>query len=237
MDVIPAVDILAGAVVRLMQGDYGEVTEYGRDPVAAARRWLDAGAELVHVIDLDGARDGRPDIETWDSLGAAGVPYQLGGGVRTAESAVRAVSAGAERVILGTAAVWHPDVLEASVAAAGADRIVASVDVKDGRATGAGWLDEGRATEEVVSSALATGVHQFLVTAVARDGTMSGPDLDLLARVIDLSGGAYVMCAGGIGSLDHVRAARDAGAGGVVMGRALYEGAFRFEDALALGSS
>ena len=236
MDVIPAVDILGGAVVRLMQGDYDEVTEYGREPVVAARRWLDAGAPLVHVIDLDGARDGRPDTATWDALGAAGVAYQLGGGVRTSESVARAVSAGATRVILGTAAVWHPDVLEAAVRASGEGRVVASVDVKDGRATGAGWLDEGRDTREVVAAALGAGVRQFLVTAVARDGTMTGPDLDLLADVIALTDHAYVMCAGGIGTLDHIRAARDAGASGVVMGRALYEGAFSFEDALAIGS-
>lgn len=235
MDVIPAVDILGGSVVRLMQGDYEQVTEYGSSPVDAARRWLDAGARLVHVVDLDGARAGTADVDTWRSLGRAGIPFQLGGGIRTLDTVRAAIGAGAQRVIMGTAAVWQPDLLGRAVDEAGTESIVASIDVRDGRATGAGWLDEGRVTEDVVAGTFAAGVRRFLVTAVARDGTMRGPDLELISRVIELTEGAYVMCAGGIGTLDDVARVREVGAGGVVVGRALYEGAFSLHEAARVG--
>lgn len=236
MDVIPAVDILGGAVVRLMQGDYDQVTTYGASVVGAARRWLDHGADLVHVIDLDGAKSGEPDVATWRALGDAEIPFQLGGGIRTAEAVAIAVEAGASRAILGTAAVWEPEVLQSAVERSGAQAVVASIDVKNGRATGGGWLDEGRDVETVVGAALEAGVRQFLVTSVSMDGTMRGPDLELVASVIDLAVDAYVMCAGGIGSIDHIRAVRDVGAGGVVMGRAIYEQAFTLEQAVEAAS-
>ena len=235
MDVIPAVDILDGEVVRLMQGDYDQVTAYGRSPVAAAQRWLREGARLIHVIDLDGARHGHPDVPTWRSLGTAGIPFQIGGGIRTSAAVESAVAAGARRAILGTAAVWDPEVLAESVTASGEGAVVASIDVKGGRATGAGWLDEGRDREQVIDAALAAGVRQFLVTSVARDGTMKGPDGELIESVKAQANGAYVMAAGGIGTLDHLRQARDAGADGVVMGRAIYERAFSLADALEVG--
>lgn len=219
-----------------MRGDYDQVTRYGESPVAAAQRWLDEGATLVHVVDLDGARHGVAGIDTWTALGAAGVPFQLGGGIRDADSVEAAVAAGAQRVILGTAAVWQPEVLATAVHAVGPEKIVASVDVKDGLATGSGWLDDGRPVTEVVAGVRAAGVDQYLVTAVRRDGTMTGPDLHLIERLLDLTDGAYIMCAGGIGSLDHVDAVRLAGAGGVVIGRALYEGAFSLSEAMEVGS-
>ncbi len=219
-----------------MRGDYRDVTEYGSSPVAAAQRWLEEGAALVHVVDLDGARHGTPAIDTWQAFGRAGVPYQLGGGIRDVAAVEAAVAAGARRVILGTAAVWEPEVLAGAVASVGAERVVASVDVDDGMATGRGWLDGGRPVVEVVEQVQAAGVRQYLVTAVRRDGTMAGPDLDLVRLLLALTGDAYVMCAGGIGSLNHIRAVRLTGAGGVVIGRALYEGAFTLAEAIEMGT-
>jgi phosphoribosylformimino-5-aminoimidazole carboxamide ribotide isomerase len=237
MEVIPAVDILGGAVVRLMKGDYDEITDYGSDVLDAARRWLDDGAELVHIVDLDGARDGHPDVEVWTRLGEAGVPFQVGGGIRTVPAVEAAVRAGANRVILGTAAVWEPEVLEAAVAAVGSKAVVAAVDVRDGRAKGAGWLDAGRAMEEVVAGVLEAGVAQLLVTAVARDGTMSGPDVPLIDSVRSVAGEAVILSAGGIGTLDHIAMLRDAGVDGAVVGRALYENAFTLAEARAVAGS
>src|SRR5690606_4914053 len=104
MEVIPAVDVLDGKVVRLLRGDYTRVTEYGSDPVEAARSWLAEGAQRVHVVDLEGARSGQPDYALWEALGAAGIRFQAGGGIRTAEIATRVLESGAERVVMGTAA-------------------------------------------------------------------------------------------------------------------------------------
>lgn len=135
---------------------------------------------------------------------------------------------------MGTAAVWEPEVLAAAVAGAGPDVVMASIDVSDGRARGAGWRDGGQVLTDVVAGVLAAGVRRCLVTAVARDGTMQGPDLALLAEVQRLAPDLAVLAAGGIGRLDDVRALAGAGVEGAVIGRALYEGVFTLRDALAV---
>ncbi len=234
MQVIPAVDVLEGRVVRLLRGDYDAVTDYGRDPVAAVRRWVDEGAGLVHVVDLDGARSGAGDAGLWRRLGEAGLPFQAGGGIRSAADAASVVGAGAERIVVGTAAVWERDVLQAIVDTVGPERVVAALDVRGDRAEGAGWRDEGRPLEQVVEGILDTGVRRLLVTAIARDGTMEGPDLGLLAEVRDLAPGAAIIASGGVGSLDHLRGLAAAGvAEAAIVGRALYEGAFSLAEAQA----
>jgi phosphoribosylformimino-5-aminoimidazole carboxamide ribotide isomerase len=119
MEVIPAVDVLGGRVVRLLEGDYDRVTVYAEDPVRQAGRWVEEGADLVHVVDLDGARHGEPHRTLWMALAAAGIPFQVGGGIRTVADAELAIGAGAQRVVMGSAAVWHPDVVAATVAALG----------------------------------------------------------------------------------------------------------------------
>jgi phosphoribosylformimino-5-aminoimidazole carboxamide ribotide isomerase len=231
MEVIPAVDVLEGAVVRLAQGDYDRVTAYAEDPAAQARVFVDQGAALVHVVDLEGARSGAGDPDLWHRLGTAAVPFEAAGGLRTVDAAAAAVAAGAERVVLGSAAVWDPATCAAAVEAVGGDRVVASIDVKDGRARGAGWLDEGRAVADVVRDVVAAGVGRLLVTAIVRDGMLSGPDLDLLGEVRRL-GDRPVIAAGGIGSLDHLRALAAAGIDEAIVGRALYEGRFDLPQAL-----
>lgn len=233
MNIYPAVDILGGEVVRLYQGDYEQVTSYAADIVGTASGWMDAGAPLVHVVDLDGAKSGRPDTAVWGALGAAGIPFQIGGGIRTAEDVERVIDAGATRAILGTAAVWHPEILAAAVDVVGRDRVVAAIDVKGGRATGAGWIDEGKAMTQVVAASLTAGVNQLLVTAVAQDGTMAGPDIGLVEEARRLAPSASIMSAGGIGTLDHLRRLAATGADGAVVGRALYEASFTYEEACA----
>ena len=203
MEVIPAVDVLDGAVVRLRRGDYGEVTRYGDDPAEAVGRWGGEGAALVHVVDLAAARSGRGDPGLWARVAEAGVPFQAAGGIRDAAAAERAAAAGAARVIVGTAAIWDPEVLAGIVAEVGGARVVGAVDVRDGRARGAGWEDEGRPVDAVVEEMAAAGVGRLMVTGISRDGTMAGPDLALQRRA---AGGAPVpvIASGGVGTLEHL---------------------------------
>lgn len=228
LEIIPAVDILDGAVVRLTHGDFDRVTVYDPDPVDRAARWIADGARLVHVVDLDGARTGSPDRKMWRSFAAAGVRFQVGGGIRTADVADAALAAGAERVVLGTAAVWDPDVLSAL----DPERVVAAVDVRDGRATGAGWLDEGRVLADVLDDLATRGVMRLLVTGIGRDGTMEGPEMELLTTVLGDSR-FRVIASGGVGTLDDLRVVAAAGCEAVIVGRALYETRFTLPQALA----
>jgi phosphoribosylformimino-5-aminoimidazole carboxamide ribotide isomerase len=236
MQVIPAIDVLEGRVVRLTMGRYDDVTGYGEDPVAMLESWIDRGATLVHVVDLGGARSGAPERGLWRRLGATGLPFQVGGGIRSRQAAREAVEAGAARVVLGTAAVWAPDEVAAIVDELGAARVVGAIDVRDGRASGAGWLDTGRRLEEVLRGLDATGLRRVLATGIARDGTMAGPDLDLLIEVAEIVPDFDVIASGGVGSLDDLTALRSRGVGAVIVGRALYEGAFTLEQAIRAAS-
>lgn len=232
MQVIPAVDILEGRVVRLLHGDYGRVTRYSDDPVEVAGRWLELGADLVHVVDLTGAKTGDADRLIWRGMGQAGIPFQVGGGIRTADTARAALAAGARRVVMGTAAVWNP----AALGEVGeVDRVVAALDVRAGRARGAGWLDEGRSVPQALRGLREAGVVRLLVTGIERDGAMRGPDLDLLAQVGKLSEMA-VIASGGVGSLSDLQAVAALGCEAVIVGRALYEGRFTLTEAISAAS-
>ena len=233
MRIFPAIDVLAGRVVRLFQGDYDQVTGYGESIGDQLEAWKEAGTAWVHVIDLDGARTGEPDPSLWRRVAGRGVAVQFGGGIRSAEDAVAALGCGIDRVIMGTSAVWSPGVLASTVERASADRVVAAVDVRDGRAGGQGWLDEGRDFEHVVESSLEAGVSTFVVTAIARDGALTGPDLGLLGAVRRLAPDAELMAAGGIATMDDLRELAAGGIDGAVIGRALYEGGIDLSEALA----
>lgn len=229
MQIIPAVDILEGKVVRLLHGDYGEVTSYSEDPVEVAAGWLRQGADLVHVVDLSGARSGDPDREIWREMSEAGIPFQVGGGIRTAAAAREALQAGAKRVVMGTAAVWNP----AALGEVGeVERVVAALDVRAGRARGAGWLDEGRSVPQALRGLREAGVVRLLVTGIERDGAMRGPDLDLLAQVGRLSNMA-VIASGGVGALTDLKAVAALGCEAAIVGRALYEGRFTLREAIS----
>ena len=233
MKIIPAVDVLGGRVVRLRQGDYGAVTDYGDSPAEQVAAWREAGAEWVHVIDLGGARTGKPDPVLWREVTGRGAAVQWGGGIRGREEAEAAFRAGIARVIMGTAAVWEPSRL-AEAAAGYPERVMAAVDVKDGRAAGRGWLEEGREMESVVEAVLAAGVGSLLVTAVRRDGTLQGPDWELLSRVRRLAPHAHIQAAGGIAGVDDLRRLSEEGMDGAVVGRALYEGTVDLAEALRI---
>jgi phosphoribosylformimino-5-aminoimidazole carboxamide ribotide isomerase len=223
----PAIDIRDGRAVRLVQGDYERETAYDDDPVEAARRWADEGARWLHVVDLDGAREGEPrNLEHVRRIVAAvEIPIQLGGGLRDSGKVEDAISTGVERVVLGTAAVRDPSLAEA-IAAAHGDRVVVSIDSRGGKVAAEGWTESSELTPEEVASELSErGIHRFVYTPVDVDGLMEGPDLDSLRALADSTEAALIY-SGGIGSLDDLRALASLGLenlDGVIVGRALYE--------------
>lgn len=232
MQIYPAIDVLGGKVVRLFQGDYSAATTYGDSVEDQLSAWMEAGARWVHVIDLDGARSGEPDSSLWRKVARQGVPVQVGGGIRTVEDVSKALEYGVTRVIMGTSAVWSPSILQDAIGRSDPSRVVAAIDVRDGRAAGAGWLDEGREFSQVVEGALDAGVTGFLVTAIRRDGTLKGPDLELLEKVRRSAPDAEIMAAGGIARMDDLGSLAAAGVDGAVIGRALYDGTIDLAEVL-----
>ena len=229
-ELIPAVDVLDGSVVRLVQGSFEDVTKYAANPVAVARKFVEAGASLVHVVDLNGARSGSVDLSLAERLAAAGVPYQLGGGIRDAATASAVVETGASRVVCGSAAVWDPEELRRILEAVGEERVVGAVDVASGMARGGAWMDQGRPVATVMDGAVAAGLQRALVTSIERDGVLVGPDIELLR--IAVASGLEIVASGGVTSLDDLVSVRAVGCSGAIVGRALYEGRFTLEAAL-----
>lgn len=235
MQFIPAIDVLDGAVVRLRHGDYDQVTVYGHDAAAVAADYVAAGAELIHVVDLGAARSGGDHDRTvlCRSLARHGVLFQIGGGIRDAATARTVVDSGARRVVVGTAAVADPAALAEIVDAVGPERVVGAVDVRDGRARGQGWEDDGSPMGEVLDRVAGLGIGWVLVTGITRDGTMEGPDLELLGEVRAGWPSLRIIASGGVGTLDDLRRLSAAGFEAVVSGRALFEGRFTVEEAIA----
>jgi phosphoribosylformimino-5-aminoimidazole carboxamide ribotide isomerase len=230
---LPAIDIRGGHAVRLTRGDYAEETVYDADPLDAASRWIEQGARALHVVDLDGAREGEPrNLENVRRIAAAAqVPVQVGGGLRDSEAVTAALEAGADRVVLGTAALAEPE-LVVSLAAEHGERIVVGVDARRGHVAVEGWERETLATPTSTIAHLAgRGVRRFVFTPVEVDGTLGGPGLEELEEVAGTAAevGAKLIYSGGVGSVDDLRALRDAALEsleGVIVGRALYEGRF-----------
>lgn len=223
--VIPAVDLLGDAAVRLERGDFDRVVLREDDPEALVERFVRAGARLVHVVDLDGARSGRPRPDLVRRLAAVASPaeVQASGGVRSLTDAERLLEAGATRVVVGTAAFAGPGALAEYRDALG-DRLVVAVDVRGGRLQLRGWTESSELTaEEAGERCAAEGVARLLCTAVDRDGTLAGPDLGLLERVRERSG-LPVLAAGGITSTADLAAVEELGCEGAVVGRALLDG-------------
>jgi phosphoribosylformimino-5-aminoimidazole carboxamide ribotide isomerase len=233
----PAIDIRGGAAVRLLQGDYAHETAYDVDPADAARRWAGEGAEFLHVVDLDGARAGEPrNLDAVRRIAASvECPIQAGGGLRDPESLAAVLGAGAERVVIGTAALRDPELLARALDAHG-DRVVVSVDARDGRVSLAGWTEASDLDAPTAVAQLGRqGVARFLCTAIEVDGTMEGPALDLLGEIAAATDAA-VIASGGVGKLGHLEAlSREAPPNieGVIVGRALYERRFSVAEAIA----
>jgi phosphoribosylformimino-5-aminoimidazole carboxamide ribotide isomerase len=235
----PAIDILGGCAVRLRKGDFADSKIYDQDPLAAARAWVQAGAEHLHVVDLDGARAGHPvNLEhVCRMTQALGVRVQLGGGLRSAAAISAALDTGVSRVILGTVAFTDPDLLERALGEYGPERVMVSVDAREGRVVTEGWTkvtdaDVGR----IFANTIARGVHQLLYTSVDRDGMLEGVSAAEARRVAEAAAGAHLIYSGGVGSLADLRLLASLEAPslvGVIVGKALYERRFTFVEGQA----
>jgi phosphoribosylformimino-5-aminoimidazole carboxamide ribotide isomerase len=230
MILLPAVDIRDGKAVRLRQGDFDQETVYADDPLEAARSFVEAGARYLHLVDLDGAREGEPanlhHVERITS--ELDVPVELGGGLRSIDSIRRALAAGASRVVLGTAAFTDPELLDEALRSFGS-QILVGVDVRGGLVSVAGWTRETELRgDEAILRMQERGVTGFIYTNVDRDGMLEGLDLDEIRRISEIVRGGFLY-SGGIGSIEDLRALRALGLAnltGVISGKALYEGRF-----------
>ncbi len=235
MIIYPAIDLRDGRCVRLVEGDFTRETVFDADPAMAARRWAEAGAEWLHVVDLDGAVAGRPvNLTAIEAIRAAvDIPIQLGGGLRSLENLESAFGAGISRTILGTVALEIPELVAAAVERWG-DAIALGLDARDSKLATRGWLDQSDALAVDVARGLQdVGVRHFIFTDIRRDGTLSGPNLESLAEIISAVD-ANVIASGGVGTLADIEAAREVGAAGAIVGRALYDGRVDLAEAIAL---
>lgn len=236
MIILPAIDIKDGLCVRLNQGDYGKVTTYDADPVRVARRWQEARASWLHIVDLDGAKAGYPvnNALIQKIRAATTVHIEVGGGLRSLDSIAQVLNTGVERVILGTAALSDRVLLKAALERWGA-RIVVGLDAKDGRVAVSGWLD----TSQVLATTLAKelclmGVHRFIYTDIARDGMLRGPNLTAIGEmqraIADVVGTLSVderptlIASGGVSSLSDLMVLKESGVEGAIVGKAIYTG-------------
>lgn len=238
-DLLAAIDIRGGRVVRLREGDFARETAYADDPVAAAMDFVERGVGWLHVVDLDGARAGEPASGSviGTILRAVGTraAVEVAGGLRTAAAVAAALEAGAARAVVGSAAIADPGSAADLVTTHGPERIAVAIDVRDGMAVGQAWRrgSAGRPFEAVVNALLDSGVRWFEVTAIDRDGSLSGPDIALLRQALDLAPGARIVASGGISSIEDLLAVRAIDCAGAIVGRALYERAFDLEQALS----
>ena len=230
MILYPAIDILDGQAVRLVQGDFADSTVYRDSPLEAARAWVEAGARFLHIVDLDGAKHGEPrNLEHVEAITSElRVPVQLGGGLRSIASARAAFDAGVERVILGTAALRDVDFLDDCLAAF-RERVIVSIDTRGGNVSVSGWQETtALPAEGVIENLQHRGVRSFVYSNVDRDGMLGGVDLDEVRRIASVVRGRFIY-SGGIGTLDDLRALaalRQVNLGGVIVGKALYEQRF-----------
>jgi len=236
--VYPALDVLEGRCVRLSEGRREQVTIEGGDPAAAARRFVAEGARFLHMVDLDGAFSGQPSAGLVRLIAgiAGGVPLQVGGGYRSLEAIDAAIEAGAARVMVGTAAA-APEFLARAAARFG-ERLVVAIDARDGKVALRGWteLSELDATE-LARSCAEVGVRRLLVTSTRRDGSLAGPDFELLNSLLEATE-LPLIAAGGVAALDDLRALRAAGCEGAVAGAAIWAGRFTLAEALeAIGQA
>ncbi len=239
-DVLPAIDLRGGRVVRLRQGDFDQATTYESEPAVVAGEFAAAGAQWLHVVDLDGARTGIPahaeQIAAIVEAVGSQARVEVAGGLRDERAVAVAFEAGAARIIVGTAALRDPAFAGRLVGTYGPGRVVAAIDVRDGRAMGHGWVPStvgssgpgspaaaGPDAVDAISRLADAGVTIFEVTAIERDGLLEGPNLDLYERVVTLGRGS-IIASGGVTTLDDIRAVRGLGCTGAIIGRALYEG-------------
>jgi phosphoribosylformimino-5-aminoimidazole carboxamide ribotide isomerase len=228
MQLIPAIDLSQGQVVRLRRGDMAEKTIYSDDPGAVAASFREAGADLIHVVDLDGAFEGEPrnDAAIRAICAQGGIPVEVGGGLRSLEAIRAKLELGAGRCVLGTAAAKDPELLRAAIAEFGPEAIVGGLDVRDGKVAVEGWVETEGDPEEVGQRFREAGLRVALHTEVSRDGVGGGPAVDASVALARATG-LRIIVSGGVSSMDHVRAVAECGEPlieGLIIGRAIYEG-------------
>lgn len=236
MIIYPAIDLRDGKAVRLVEGDFSKETVFDANPVTAALRWQEAGAEWLHVVDLDGARSGSTSNASAvaEIRSAVQIPIELGGGIRSAKAAERYFAMGIDRVILGTAAVEDASMVSELVAQWG-NRVAVGLDARDGKLATAGWLTQSdRTLLDVATSLRQAGVETFIVTDIHKDGKLQGPNLAMLKQAqFALRSG--VIASGGISTIEDVREVAAIGVDGAIIGRALYDGRIDLTEAIGAG--
>ena len=238
MEVIPAIDLRGGRCVRLHQGDFQRETVFSDDPVAMARQWQEQGGSRLHVVDLDGAATGEPaHLEVISAIvSVLDIPVQVGGGIRSATTARAWLEAGVDRVVIGTAAVRDPGMVQDICQEHGSERVVVSVDARDGMVALQGWTEASEVSAlELARHMAGLGVARLLYTDIARDGMLTGPDIDTNAQLVQETG-MSVLASGGVASVDDIRRLVSTGVEGVIVGRALYTGDVSLPAALAAAS-
>ena len=247
MRLYPAIDILEGSAVRLQRGDFEQRTVYDSEPLSAAVGWVAQGARWLHVVDLDGAKAGRPmNLDQLARIAVeTGVPVQYGGGLRSLEAIGEALGAGAERVIVGTAAMTDPEMLAAALTAHGPARVIVGVDVRAGNVATHGWLHASAVpAAEALCALREQGVETFAFTDIDHDGMLDGPDPGTIAAAARAVGEGRLIVSGGVGTIAHLQALAAlceqqglSAVDGVIVGKALYEGNFTIAEAhAALGA-
>ncbi|MDO6352874.1 1-(5-phosphoribosyl)-5-[(5-phosphoribosylamino)methylideneamino]imidazole-4-carboxamide isomerase [Synechococcus sp. YX-04-1] len=237
MEILPAIDLLDGACVRLHQGDYDQVTRFSEDPVAQALSWQSQGATRLHLVDLDGAKRGEPinDAAVRAITSALDIPVQLGGGVRSLERAEELIACGLDRVILGTVAIEQPQLVQ-ELAQRHPGRIVVGIDANDGRVATRGWIEQSDVlATDLAKQFSAAGIAAIITTDIATDGTLAGPNLEALRTMAQCSA-VPVIASGGIGCMADLLSLlplEPLGVTGVIVGRALYDGRVDLEEAIA----
>ena len=238
--IIPAIDLIDGCVVRLHQGDYGARRDYGEDPLARLQRYQASGAQLLHIVDLTGAKDpkARQIPLLRELLSSLSIPVQTGGGIRSADDVRSLLDAGAARVVVGSAAVKRTDEVAGWMKTFGADKLVLALDVRINKAGNAevavsGWQENsGVLMDDLIRAFEPVGLRYVLTTDISKDGTLAGPNTALYAKLAQTFPTIDFQASGGIGSLDDIRAVSHTGAAGVIVGRALLEGKFTLEEAI-----
>lgn len=233
MIILPAIDIKDGLCVRLYQGDYAQLTTYDTNPVQVARRWENAGASWVHIVDLDGATQGHPvNVSIIQEIRAATMLHiEIGGGIRTIEHIEQLLSLGVDRVILGTVALTNPDLLKVALKEWD-ERIVVGIDARNGLVAISGWRETSQVQAINLAKELETlGVKRFIYTDIARDGALVGPNLDAL-RSMQQATSCALIAAGGVSSLADLRALAELTIEGAIVGKALYTGAVDLQRAV-----
>lgn len=237
--ILPAIDLLGGKCVRLLKGDYDKETIYSDSPADQAKKWENGGAEIIHLVDLDGAKGGSP--ENLDAIKkitqSISIPCELGGGIRTIETAQKVFDAGITRIILGTIACKEPEIVDQMIAKFGSEKIVIGIDAKDGKASVGGWLDDtGIDAMELAANFAKKGIIRIIYTDIATDGMLTGPNLNAQAELCDKVPSCKIIASGGIARPSDIADLANlnrVNLEGVIIGKALYDNKGTLEEFIA----